>query len=391
MSSAGRLARRADAGVHYRGSGSRRACISPAARTSLLLHERLTRVAQPDSASRPAGGLRSVPTLGSVAERAGVSRATASRALSGSPKVSTQARDAVLRAAAELDYRPNKAARWLATRRSESVAFVVSETEERLFGDPFFLGLLRGAHAEVAVRGYQLLFTISSSAADREQLMAWAAGGHVDGIVLISLHGDDPLPERLEGMGVPVVLSGRPVSDQPLHYVDSDNRGGAHAATTLLVQRGCRRIATITGPQDMCAGQDRLAGFRDALQAEGVRPSRKLVAPGDFTMAGGVQAMRRLLRATPGIDGVFAASDLMAIGAIQALEALGRRVPDDVAVVGFDDVPAALFSQPPLTTVRQPIEVMGRQMARTLLDRIDGRPVRRGIVLPTELVRRASA
>ena len=332
-----------------------------------------------------------MPTLGSVAERAGVSRATASRALSGSPKVSPQAKEAVLRAAAELEYLPNRAARWLATRRSESIAFVVSESEERLFADPFFLGLLRGAHAEVAARGYQLLFTIAASAADREQLANWAVRGHIDGIVLISLHGDDILPERLESMGVPVVLSGRPIREGPVHYVDADNRGGARTATNLLIQRGCRRVATIAGPQDMCAGQDRLAGYRDALRDEGLRPTRKLVADGDFTVTGGAQAMRRLLRGSPDIDGVFAASDLMAIGAIQALESLGRHVPVDVAVVGFDDVAAALIADPPLTTVRQPIEVMGRQMARTLLDRIDGRPVRQGIILPTELVRRGSA
>ena len=190
---------------------------------------------------------------------------------------------------------------------------------------------------------------------------------------------------------MPVVLSGRPIRESSVHYVDADNRGGARTATSLLIQRGCRRVATIAGPQDMAPGQDRLAGYRDALRDEGIRATRKLIADGDFTVTGGAQAMRRLLRGNPDIDGLFAASDLMAIGAIQALESLGRRVPEDVAVIGFDDVAAALIADPPLTTVRQPIEVMGRQMARTLLDRIDGRPVRQGIILPTELVRRGSA
>jgi DNA-binding LacI/PurR family transcriptional regulator len=141
----------------------------------------------------------------------------------------------------------------------------------------------------------------------------------------------------------------------------------------------------------MTAGQDRLAGYKDALKAEGIRPSRKLIIEGDFTMAGGVRDMRRLLRTVPDIDGVFAASDLMAVGAMQALDSLGRRIPEDVAVIGFDDVPAALIAHPPLTTVRQPIEEMGRQLARCLLDRIEGKPTKRRIVLPTELVRRASA
>src|SRR5947209_7135235 len=152
-----------------------------------------------------------------------------------------------------------------------------------------------------------------------------------------------------------------------------DNRGGARTATELLLERGCRRIATITGPPDMVVGQDRLAGYRDALHEVGITAPHQLIANGDFTLTGGHDAMQRLLSVADDVDGVFAASDLMAIGAIQAIEASGRRVPHDVAVIGFDDIPAAQISQPALTTIRQPIEELGRQMARMLLDRLDGR------------------
>jgi len=321
-----------------------------------------------------------------------VSRATASRVLSGSPNVSDNARDAVRQAVADLDYIPNRAARSLAKRRSDSVAFVVSESEDRLFSDPFFLILLRGVHSEVASRNRQLVFSLAANDSDRRSLEQFAGGGHIDGVILVSLHGSDTLPLRLEQHGVPVVLAGRPFSpDRRLHYVDMDNRGGARTATELLLERGCRRIATITGPPDMVVVQDRLAGYRDALHEVGITAPHQLIANGDFTLTGGHDAMQRLLSVADDVDGVFAASDLMAIGAIQAIEASGRRVPHDVAVIGFDDIPAAQISQPALTTIRQPIEEMGRQMARMLLDRLEGRAVTASWVVPTEVVRRDTA
>jgi DNA-binding LacI/PurR family transcriptional regulator len=346
-------------------------------------------VTERPAAKRHAGNRR--PTLEQVAALAGVSRGTASRVLTGHPNVSARARAAVESAAERLRYTPNQAARSLVTRRSDSVAFVVSETQERLFTDPFFVGVLRGAHAEVAARHRQMFFSIASSDEERSQLETFVAGGHLDGVVLVSLHGADPLPGRLHQMGVPVVLSGRPyVDDGSLPYVDADNRGGARSATAVLLDRGCRTIGTVAGPADMPAAQDRLEGFRAALRGTGQRAGNR-VERGDFTIDGGAEAMRRLLDKAPDIDGVFVASDLMAIGAIQAIEQSGRRVPDGVAVVGFDDVPAALISQPPLTTIRQPIEAMGREMARLLLDLLDGREVSHPTILPTVVVRRASA
>ena len=338
-----------------------------------------------------------MPTLEVVASRAGVSRATASRVLTGSPNVSAGARDAVLAASAELGYLPNRAARSLVTRRSGSVAFVVSETEERLFTDPFFLSLMRGAHAVVAARGYQLLFSIASTETERSQLLSFAGGGHLDGIVLVSLHGADPLPERLEERGVPVVLLGRPYGGRGTAvtpgrcFVDADNRGGARAATELLIARGARNLVHVCGPRDMAAGQDRLAGFRDALRGAGLPSVARHVLGGDFSTPTGYRAMRELLEVCPEVDGVFAASDLMAVGALQALAEAGRAVPGDVALIGFDDAPVSAATVPRLTTVRQPIDAMGRQMADALLDRLEGRTVEAALILPTEIVQRESA
>ena len=343
--------------------------------------------------SRVARATRSAPTLEEVADRAGVSRATASRVLRGDKKVSEHARTVVLEAARAISYVPNLAARSLVTGRSDSVAFLVEETEERMFADPFFLGMLRSAQETVADAGLQLVFTVMTRPEDQERFLAYAAGGHVDGVLLLSLHGKDKLPQRLEDLGVPTVLSGRPLSRRRvLWYVDADNVGGGALATTYLLEHGRRHVATVAGPGDMCAGQDRLAGYRRAVEAAGLPYDDTLVSVGDFTAGGGYDAAKRLLVARPDVDAIFAASDLAAFGVVRAVVESGRRVGDDVAVIGFDDIPAAAEQQPPLTTVRQPIPELGVAMTRLLLERISGQePKARSTILPVELVLRETA
>jgi DNA-binding LacI/PurR family transcriptional regulator len=225
---------------------------------------------------------------------------------------------------------------------------------------------------------------------DEARLERYLAAGHVDGALLASLHGDDPLPERLARRGLPLVVGGRP-QRSGVSFVDVDNRDGARSAVAHLASLGRRKIATIAGPADMNAGIDRLGGYHDGLARAGLTEDATLVDSGDFTYDAGYAAMTRLLTARPDLDAVFAASDLMAAGALGALRAAGRRVPDDVAVVGFDDSPIAPTTDPPLTSMRQPIEEMGREMARLLLVSI-GRPdaAPRHVILATRLVRRAS-
>jgi DNA-binding LacI/PurR family transcriptional regulator len=337
------------------------------------------------------GGPGAPPTLEQVAALAGVSRATVSRVVNGSSKVSPAVRAQVERAVAKLGYVPNRAARSLVTRRADSVALVVSEPHARFFSEPFFAGMVRGVSAALAETGVQLQLLIAHDVGDRGRLERYVVGGHVDGVLLASLHGDDPLPGTLERAGVPAVLVGRPAGSGPASYVDADNRGGARKAVDHLARRGRRRIATITGPQDMGVGQDRLDGYRDGLAAAGLAGD-DLVEAGDFTEEGGAAAMGRLL-ARPGlpVDAVFAASDLMAAGALRALRVAGRRVPDDVAVVGFEDSAVARYVQPSLTTVRQPIEEMGRQATRLLLAKVAGETGGLHLILDVELVVRASA
>ncbi len=211
-------------------------------------------------------------------------------------------------------------------------------------------------------------------------------------MILVSLHDDDPLPARMAEAGIPIVVSPRPRRPASVSYVDVDNRGGAHSAVEHLAAGGRRVIATVAGPADMAPGVDRLAGYRDALAESGAEADPNLVAVADFTQEGGAAAMERLLRARPDIDAVFAASDLMAAGAMSVLAASGRRVPEDVAIVGFDDSPVASSISPTLTSVRQPIEEMGHEMARLLIDAIEGQDrVPRRVILATELIRRASS
>jgi DNA-binding LacI/PurR family transcriptional regulator len=337
------------------------------------------------------------PTLDAVAARAGVGRGTVSRVVNGSPQVSPEARAAVQQAIAELGYVPNRAARALVTQRTDSVALVVSESGDRVFTEPYFAGIVRGISSALLETSMQLWLAMAQSPAERERVEQHLTNQHVDGVLLLSLHDADPLPTLLEQRGLPTVLGGRPArmlrpGAQSAYYVDVDNAGGARQGVEYLFDRGRRRVATIAGPQDMGAGVARLIGYRDAVREAGQPAIEDLIAYGDFSEGSGAAAMGRLLEVCPDLDAVFVAADLMAFGALRALREAGRRVPEDVAVVGFDDAPIARQADPPLTTVFQPVEEMGRQMARLLVSRIRREdPQTPHILLNTRMVPRASA
>ena len=333
---------------------------------------------------------RRSPTLEEVAARAGVGRGTASRVVNGSSQVSESARSAVLQAIDDLGYVPNRAARSLVTRLTDSVALVVSESDERFFGEPFFARIVRGVSSALAETPLQLLLAIAQTPAERTRLEHFLTPQHVDGVLLLSLHGDDPLPALLEARGLPAVLGGRPAGVEPTSYVDVDNSAGARLAVDHLAASGRRRIATIAGPQDMAAGVGRLAGYRSGLAAAGQPADDALVVHGDFSEQSGGAATAELLDRGGDIDAIFAASDPMAIGALRMLQSRGIRVPDDVAVIGFDDSPSSRHTSPLLTSVHQPVEAMGREMVRILTARIRREPVELRVVLDAHLVVRES-
>jgi DNA-binding LacI/PurR family transcriptional regulator len=312
------------------------------------------------------------PTLDDVARAAGVSRSTASRAINGGDRVSPEAQQAVDAAIARLGYAPNRAARSLVTRRTDSIALVVPEPDARILTDPFLAGVVRGVSEGLGGTDLQLVLLLARPGERPGHTARYLNSGHVDGVIIASHHKDDRLEAALRGGSLPGVFVGRPFDSAGLHYVDVDNAAGARVATQRLLDRGCRKIATITGPQDMTAALDRTDGWAQTLRRSGLAP--EIRTSGDFTMTGGASAMERILAEHPDVDGVFAASDLMAAGALQVLRDQGRKVPDDVAVVGFDALGGERTS-PRLTTVLQPVVEMVAAATSSLLDMLAGEVV----------------
>ncbi|MFD7299335.1 LacI family DNA-binding transcriptional regulator [Streptomyces pharetrae] len=331
---------------------------------------------------------RRQPTLDEVAKRAGVSRSVASRALNNAPHVSRAKREAVERAVRQLGYVPNPTARALATRQTGAAALVVSGEDPSIFADPFFAQVIVGASAALEEADLHLMLCLAASDRGRKRVEELLRSKGADGVMLMALREDDPLGRMAAEAQMPVVFGGRPVGPAPRWYVDVDNAGGAREATEHLVSRGRRRVAAICGRLDTEAGRARYRGYRDAMLGAGLDPLPP--REGDFTEPSGAAAMAALLADHPDVDGVFAANDNMAAGALRTLREAGRRVPADVAVVGFDDLTVAQIADPPLTTVHQPIEAFGREMARMLVALVNGQDPT-PLILPTRLVIRSSA
>ena len=343
------------------------------------------------SAARSTNG-GAAPTLEQVAAHAGVSRATASRAINGGARVSPKALEAVNAAVKDLGYVPNRAARSLVTRRTDSIALVVPEPDDRLFSDPFFAHTIKGVSRALDEADQQLILLLAHHGASSERALRYLRNGYVDGAFIVSHHRGDDLVSRLVDIGLPTVFGGRPFSaHSQVSYVDGDNFEGGRIEAQLLIDRGCKRIATVAGPQDMTAAVDRLNGWREVLTAANLPTDA--ISYGDFTVAGGRRAGKELLAAHPDVDGIAVASDLMATGVLEVLAAAGKRVPDDVAVVGFDDLGVAAGANPPLTTVRNPVEDIAERGINLLLEHIESGATggRQQIILPVEAIQRASA
>lgn len=337
-------------------------------------------------------------TIYDVAKRAGVSTATVSKVLSNTPYVSEATRAKVLEAVAELGYVPSLAARGLTKARTYLLALVIPYTSDYLYSDPHLLELIRGIEQETKARGYQLLL----STADRKMAGAQAVESaaepyqravrsqYADGVIVVasSAFGETPPPlaQQLPTVGIGYhALGGR-------HTVHSDDRSGAAAATRHLLALGHRRIGVINAVPQITALVRRLEGHQQALAEAGVAWDPALMVWGDFSDASGYRAVEPLLALSDRPSAIFSFNDRMAMGAIKRLREAGLRVPEDVAVVGFDDIPAAALFDPPLTTVRQPAQEMGATAARLLFDLIEGRAVdTEEVVLPTELVVRRSS
>ena len=339
------------------------------------------------------GAVPRTPTIRDVALEAGVSRSTVSRVLNGGSLVSPDAAEAVRAAMERTRYVASHSARSLKTHRSGAVALVVTENQERLFEDPTTSTVFRGLNARLSEHGQALYLALADDDRTRRSLVQQLRSGLLDGAVLLAVHAADPLFTMLldpAQHSPAVVMSGLPLgAGRRLPYVSARDKAAARQMARYLIGRGRRHIGIVAGPQDTGSGSERLAGFRAAFDAApaGVVPYEAVTAT--YSAEAGERAMLELAAAAPELDAVFAASDLLATGALTALRRLGRRVPDDIALAGFDDSVLARRAEPALTTMRIPFEQATAELVRLLLARIRGETVT-SVRLDCELVVRGS-
>jgi DNA-binding LacI/PurR family transcriptional regulator len=332
-------------------------------------------------------------TAKEVAERAGVSRTTVSFVLNNVPgmRISDETRQTVLQAALALDYHPDATARRMVSGRTNMLGFVINQSVDQALADHFLPRVLTGFSQAAAGLGYKVLFEPIPPEAAPNAYSQLVRERHVDGIVLSGprLNDDELLSTQLGS--APVVLLGQLPSSQ-LPFVDVDNLGGAAMATRHLIGLGHKRIALITNAEPVyTASMDRLAGYRKALVEASLPFQDELVRHGNFTPHSGYQAMEDLLTLDTAPTAVFVASDTVALGALQCLRRHQRRVPEDMAVVGFDDIPLVEFIYPPLTTVRLPAFGLGWGASELLMRMIAGDKIKNPhVILETELIVRES-
>jgi LacI family transcriptional regulator len=329
-------------------------------------------------------------TLEDIAKRAGVSRSTVSRVINGQQYVRQDVRERVLRVIQETGFHPNVAARALASQRSWMIGLVLPRSVSSFFADPYFPRLTQGIAQACNRHDYSLGLFLVSTPEDEDKIFSRISRkGFLDGILIQSGEMNDQLNERLVNLTVPIVVVGRPFQTNDVSYIDVDNVKASFEAVTHLVDLGYRKIGTITGPLNSTVSLDRKEGYLNALLKHRLVVNKSLILEGDFTEAGGYTTMKQLLAAKP--DAVFAASDIMALGAMRAARDAGLRVPEDIAFVGFDDLPLASLSNPPLTTVHQPISEFGEKAVEILIDLIEnGVKSSQRIIMDTLLVIRES-
>ena len=328
-------------------------------------------------------------TIRDVAAAAGVSYQTVSRVLNDRPDVAEDTRQRVHQVILELGYRPSAIARSLISNHTYTLGLITSD-----FSDYFFTQVIVGAEAEARKHDYFfMLCSTERNPDDEPEFFRLLTERNVDGILFArpSTEQDSRHILSLLQQGMPLVTTAYHMPGIPLTVVDVDNVDGGFQATRCLIDGGHQRIATITGPPDWKSVNDRLYGYQLALQQAGLPFTDLLLDAGDWSYESGYQAMQRLLQRAPQLTAVFAHNDQMAIGAIRALLEAGRRIPGDVAVVGYDDIPAAAYSYPPLTTIRQPMRKVGKVATQLLIEAIrNPNAEKKEVLLKPELVRRKS-
>jgi len=329
-------------------------------------------------------------TLEDIARQAGVSRSTVSRVINDQPNVSDAARNRVIEVVHRTGYLPNAAARTLASQRSLMIGLVLPQTVSSFFADPYYPHLTQGIAQACNQKNYTLALFLVETKEDEEKIFPRVSRrGLLDGVIVQASHHGDPMMTKLIDSSIPLVFAGRPFQANHFSFIDIDNVSASYNAVNHLIRLGRKRIATIAGPSHSTVGIDRKAGYVKALKDRGLELDEALIVEGDFTEAGGYYAMQHLLFRKP--DAVFAASDIMAYGAMRAVKQANLHIPQDIALIGFDDLPLANASQLSLTTVRQPVIKFGVAAVELLIDLIEnGTEPPRRIILETELIIRES-
>lgn len=323
-------------------------------------------------------------TIDDVAQRAKVSISTVSRVLNNRDRVHPETRERILRAMRELRYQPSAMARGLANQRTHTLGFVIPT-----ISDPFFMEIVRGVEDAASSAGYSLLVASQAQTTEHSRYSQLLNQRRVDGVILVAIEVQRYDIEGVLQSGIPVALIQQEIGPGIPTFV-ADNYGGACQVTEHLLHCGHRRIAYISGSNHTPDNGERLRGVRDTLATHGLRLPANRIASGNYLRGSGYEAMTRLLEQTELPDAVFAANDQMAGDALIALQERGLRVPDDIAVVGFDDVPLASYVTPPLTTVRQPAYELGLRAAEFVLGALEQPMDIERVVLPTHLVVRKS-
>jgi DNA-binding LacI/PurR family transcriptional regulator len=330
-------------------------------------------------------------TMRDIARAAGVSTSTVSRALNGSALIPAATRERIAAIARDHNYRVDLQAQNFRLQRAGTVAvlFPYDGTSQRLISDPFYMEIAGAISDALSERDTDMLLA-RVPIFDDEWCLRYALDRRADGIILIDRALQDRGVARLQELGAPVVVWGARIDGQEALSVGGDSFDGARQAVAHLIARGRRRIGCIGGFGSMVETDARKRGYRAALLTVGIAPDESLIIDTDFTPRAASAAVETLLRRAPDLDGLFACSDFMAVAAMEALRAAGRRVPTDVAVVGYDDVPLASYCSPRLTTIRQPIHAGGALLVQMLFALLDGAAAE-SVVLPVELVARDSS
>ncbi|MBV9546834.1 MAG: LacI family DNA-binding transcriptional regulator [Chloroflexi bacterium] len=311
-------------------------------------------------------------TIEEIAELADVSRSTVSRVLNNHRSVRPDVRARVQQIIQEQRYAPRAAARSLASRRSNALGLLIPRSAMAIFSDPFFPYVIQGITETSTERGYFVMLSMVMHERERDFYERVLRGHHVDGLIMLSSDIDDPILPQLIRDETPLVLIGRHPYLSEVSTVDVDNREGAAQAVRHLIELGHRNIATITGPHNMAVAMDRRDGYKQALAEAGIPIRPELIVESDFTQAGGYEATGALLKPLPRTTtAVFVASDPMAVGALRAIQEHGLRIPEQLAIASFDDLPLATLVNPPLTTVHQPVQQLGSAAVDLLLNRLD--------------------